>query len=191
MKKETFGQRLRQLREQNNLTLRELADKVNVSYSALGNYERDVREPNIAIIEKLSNLFEVDAGYLLGISPYKNPSNKLVVNDLGLSENSINIIKSIEDENLLNALSMMIEHPKFESLLSNFYRYRHDCKDKATTEKSFKDFYKDLSQYSKDFYGISDAAGYEYLLFQAVERQLEYILDRPKDIVYPNTKDTP
>ncbi len=186
-----FDNRLKQLREERNLSMRQVAIELNLAYTTYVGYENNDREPNSKVLINISKFFDVDVDYLLGISPCKKHANDFVVEDLGLSENSINIIKSLKDKELLDTLSTMIEQPNFISLLSDFKRYRQDCKDKVTTEKSFKSFYNNLSQYGKDFYTVENPTDYEYLLFRAVERQLEYMLNRPKDIIYPNIKDTP
>ena len=66
-----FGQRLRQLRNEKKLSLRELSKKINLSYSALGKYERGEREPDFHTLEKIADFFNVSLDYLLGRSVSK------------------------------------------------------------------------------------------------------------------------
>lgn len=61
-----IGNEIQKLRKLHNLTQAELASKLNVSTSTIGMYESDNREPRIAIILKLSELFSVSTDYLLG-----------------------------------------------------------------------------------------------------------------------------
>lgn len=185
-----FDNRLQQLREEKGLNKKETARQLGIAYTTYVGYEGNEREPNSETLIKISRFFDVDVDYLIGISPCKRHANHIAVGDLGLSENSINILKQLEQEDK-DTLSTMIEHPNFLALLQDFGRYKQDCADKSTTEKSFEEFYNGLSQYGKDFYAVENPTDYEYLLFQSVERQLEYMLNRPKDIIYPNTKDTP
>lgn len=58
--------RIKQLRKKNNLTLRELGQKVNVSKGALSRYEHGVRKPKPAMWEALANFFNVSVPYLKG-----------------------------------------------------------------------------------------------------------------------------
>lgn len=61
-----FGDRLRSLRKEKNLTLRELGKELNISFSALGKYERNENEPDFDTLEKLSKYFDVTIDYLVG-----------------------------------------------------------------------------------------------------------------------------
>ena len=62
----TFGERLRVLRLEKKLTLRELAKELDISFSALGKYERNERQPDFETLEKLADYFNVSIDYLLG-----------------------------------------------------------------------------------------------------------------------------
>ena len=68
----TFGQRIVVLRKQRGLLQKELAEKIGLSPTALNYYEKDKREPNVAMIKKLSNALGVTGNELLGLpSPTK------------------------------------------------------------------------------------------------------------------------
>lgn len=54
------------LRVSSNLTQAELAEKLGVTYSAVSNYERGERVPNIETLETIADYFNVDMNYLLG-----------------------------------------------------------------------------------------------------------------------------
>ena len=58
----TFGDRLRELRKERGMQQRELGDLYNLSSSAIGSYERNLREPTL---ELLSEYFGVSVDYLL------------------------------------------------------------------------------------------------------------------------------
>ena len=64
----TFGQRLKQLRCEHNLTQDELAKSIKISKSSLNMYERDEREPKFETLEAIADYFNVDMDYLLGRS---------------------------------------------------------------------------------------------------------------------------
>ena len=54
--KELFGQRLREQRLKQNLTLEQLAEKANLSPNYVGMVERGLKEPGLATIVKLLNV---------------------------------------------------------------------------------------------------------------------------------------
>lgn len=61
-----FGKRLRNLRKNKKLTLRELGEKLNTSFSLLAMYERGERDPSVDKLELIADFFNVSTDYLLG-----------------------------------------------------------------------------------------------------------------------------
>lgn len=55
----TFGDTVKTLREQKNLTLREVSDFLKIDTSMLGKIEKNNRKPTKQLIEKFSKLFNV------------------------------------------------------------------------------------------------------------------------------------
>lgn len=62
----SLGQRLRAARLKKELTQDAVAAKVGITFQALSNYERDVRDPDTDILTRLASLYGVSADYLLG-----------------------------------------------------------------------------------------------------------------------------
>ena len=58
--------RIKELRNKNNLTLRALGQKVNMSSSRLSQYETGKREPKLETWQKLADFFDVPTSYLQG-----------------------------------------------------------------------------------------------------------------------------
>lgn len=58
--------RLKELRKQKGLTLVELGKEVNLANNTLSRYERGIREPNISMLIKLADYFNVTVDYLIG-----------------------------------------------------------------------------------------------------------------------------
>lgn len=73
----TFGQRLANLREEKGIYQKELAAILNVSPSTVSNYENDVHFPDIEILCKLANYFDVSTDYLLVRTDYRHNLNTL------------------------------------------------------------------------------------------------------------------
>ena len=67
-----FPATLRGLRKRARMTQPELAEKLGVSRSAVSMYECGTREPNFAILEALSRIFDVDMNTLTG-TPTADP----------------------------------------------------------------------------------------------------------------------
>ncbi|AUM92661.1 helix-turn-helix domain-containing protein [Clostridium botulinum] len=61
-----FGDILRELREEKELTQNELGKFLNVSRQAVSSYESEETEPSINNLIKLANIFNVSLDYLLG-----------------------------------------------------------------------------------------------------------------------------
>lgn len=61
-----FKDKLKELREKNNISQRDLADKLNISQATLSNYERGLRQPHSqAEWLSIANYFNVTVGYLM------------------------------------------------------------------------------------------------------------------------------
>ncbi|MFS1133370.1 helix-turn-helix domain-containing protein [Enterococcus hirae] len=64
-----FGDKLKALRNRENMTQKELADLLYLKQSSVSDYENNKSIPNGDIIKKISAIFDVSADYLLDISP--------------------------------------------------------------------------------------------------------------------------
>ena len=69
----TFGNILKKLRQDNNMTQDELARKIDTSRSNIANYENGKNMPSVDILEKIAKLFDCTTDYLLGKSDIRNP----------------------------------------------------------------------------------------------------------------------
>lgn len=61
-----FGDKLRELLELNNLSQKQLGKQLNISPSTIGNYVRNIRQPDHATLLIFANYFNVSVDYLLG-----------------------------------------------------------------------------------------------------------------------------
>ena len=66
---ETFGQRLRKLRNELGISQNDLSKHIGVSKSSVNMYERDEREPGFETLEAIADFFNVNMDYLLGREP--------------------------------------------------------------------------------------------------------------------------
>jgi transcriptional regulator with XRE-family HTH domain len=63
----TFGENLRELREERNLKQKEVADALFISNKMLSSYERNISQPPIDMLIRICEYFQVSADSLLGI----------------------------------------------------------------------------------------------------------------------------
>lgn len=63
-----FPERLKELRNEKNLSQQLLADKLGTSKSSINMYERGEREPGLEMMEAIADFFNVDMDYLHGKS---------------------------------------------------------------------------------------------------------------------------
>lgn len=69
-----FSDRLKELRKANKLSQKALAEAVGMSNTGIQNYELETRIPNVDVVIKLADYFNVSTDYLLGRSD--NPNTK-------------------------------------------------------------------------------------------------------------------
>ncbi|RKI36739.1 XRE family transcriptional regulator [bacterium D16-51] len=106
-----FAHRLRALRQEKNLTQTELAKKMNVAKTTIASYEQGKNEPNLSMLIKIADYFNVSIDYLLGNSDGRIISDQELYDRLGLTDEAICSL-----EQLCN-LSKLNEHNK--KLLKN------------------------------------------------------------------------
>ncbi len=60
-----FGEILRELLEERDISQKEAAEDLNLAASTFGNYVRSVREPDCETLKRIADYFEVSIDYLL------------------------------------------------------------------------------------------------------------------------------
>lgn len=63
-----MGERLKQLRIENGLKLKDVAAALNVTIRSINRYEDGTREPSIDMLVKFCKLYDVSADYLVGLT---------------------------------------------------------------------------------------------------------------------------
>ncbi|MBQ9795420.1 MAG: helix-turn-helix transcriptional regulator [Clostridia bacterium] len=67
---EIFSKRLKELRIGKGLSLRQLANEIQVNNTTIGRWENQLRIPNIIELKKIAQYFNVSADYLLGLQDF-------------------------------------------------------------------------------------------------------------------------
>lgn len=72
----TFGQTIKTLRREANMTQENLADLLSISPQAVSRWETDAAMPDISLLPPLANLFNVTTDHLLGMDTYQKDLRK-------------------------------------------------------------------------------------------------------------------
>lgn len=73
--------RLRQLRQEHNLTQSDVARNLHMSASAYGYYEQGIRDPSTESLQILSQLYSCSVDYLLGLTNVQKQSVSITANN--------------------------------------------------------------------------------------------------------------
>lgn len=65
-----LGQRLKELREENGYTQKQLAEKLGINSVTYLHYEKEQREPPLSLLADLAKFYGVSVDYLLGLTDY-------------------------------------------------------------------------------------------------------------------------
>ena len=95
-----FPNIFKHIREKSGLTQQQLADKLGISRSAVGMYEKGEREPNFETLELIADTFNVDMNYLLG----KKPSTEVIPDTYYFNPETSKIAQEIYDNKELSLL---------------------------------------------------------------------------------------
>ena len=90
--KETFAARLECMRKRKNISLAKLAKEIGVTRASLNRYEIANRTPNIEVLYKLAQYFNVSSDYLIGLTDCKDPKK---CKDTGVCSRLANQLKNI------------------------------------------------------------------------------------------------
>jgi transcriptional regulator with XRE-family HTH domain len=77
----TFGERLKKLRDERNLTQEDIADILSITRPTVAGYETKGKQPDYDKLKKLSEYFGVSIDYLLGITDIRETADKIAKRD--------------------------------------------------------------------------------------------------------------
>lgn len=104
----TFGQKLKQYRGQLNITQKELAEKMNVTFQTISKWESDINEPDFATVRKLAKILNCTIEDLLSDSDEKveavveNPKEEKNIEEI---ENSIEPLPAKKEKGLFHKIT--------------------------------------------------------------------------------------
>lgn len=117
----TIHERIKDLRVEHGLRLKDLEAETGLSSSALGSYETDdTKDITHTAIIKLAKFYGVTADYLLGLTETKRHPNADLA-DLRLSDDMIDVLRKGRVDTAL--LGELVAHPDFMKLLADISIY--------------------------------------------------------------------
>ena len=117
----TIQERIKDLRVERKLTLKELEEQTGLSSSALGSYEADdTKDISHYALIRLAKFYGVTVDYLLGLTETKRHPNADLA-DLRLSDAMIDVLKEGQVDTAL--LGELVTHPDFVKLLADIQIY--------------------------------------------------------------------
>lgn len=81
--------RLKQLREERDITQQQLADVLSCSQQSINNYENNGTQPDIEMLCKMADFFETSVDELLGHANVQNPHSLAKYEDNTEKENKL------------------------------------------------------------------------------------------------------
>lgn len=134
--KNNLPARYRELREEKNLTIKELSQKINCNEKTISFYENGDRELSIGTLQKYADFFNVSTDYLLGITDIRSSDidRKKICEMTGLSGEALNWLIYAREESVngrtmyrlaILALCHLLTNVQGYEILSDIYDYIH------------------------------------------------------------------
>ena len=73
----TLGQKLKKLRTDKNLTQKDLADQLHVTFQTISKWENDENEPDISTLKELAKLYDCSVDYLISEDEHEQPKEEI------------------------------------------------------------------------------------------------------------------
>jgi transcriptional regulator with XRE-family HTH domain len=101
-KTESFGEHIRTLREEAGLTLKSVAQQINIDTSLLAKIERNERQPTKLIIKEVAEYFKVNEkelqnNFLSDQIAYKILDQKADLSILKVAEEKVKYLKTVQN----------------------------------------------------------------------------------------------
>lgn len=89
-----MGNRIRELRKERHMTMKQLGEKLGLAESTVSQYETGKRSPDNETLLKLGEIFGVTVGYILGAEEKEKPTP---VSESGIEESREQFMKAAEE----------------------------------------------------------------------------------------------
>lgn len=106
-----FNDRLLELRKESGLNQKECAESLNAEKSKYNKWETGANRPDYETVCKIADHYNVTTDYLLGHSDARHVENQSVIEDLQLTDQSIQAIKDMKDRPIHSMAKQQKELP--------------------------------------------------------------------------------
>jgi transcriptional regulator with XRE-family HTH domain len=113
-----LGQKIKQLRNERDLSLERLAQNINVAKSMLWKYEKDQATPSADIIKRIAAFFGVSTDYLLFDNTEKENISKITDKQLLRQFEEVDKMETEKRELIKRLISMAINEDKIKKMVS-------------------------------------------------------------------------
>ncbi len=110
-KKETFGDRLRLLRNRLRRNQETIANDLGISRARYSHYENNHVEPDLDLLKKIAEYYDVTVDYLLGRSFHENLSEEMTLDEQ--VEELYKILQSMPEEEREDVKKQILTYAKF------------------------------------------------------------------------------
>lgn len=118
-----IGQKIKELRQEHNLTQEELAEQLGVSFQAVSRWENSVTFPDITMLPIIANMFDVTTDYLLDMDSYKKDDDlKKIIEQNDILANQGKIKE--QEKLLLEALKKYPNNWDLKSRILGIYHFQ-------------------------------------------------------------------
>lgn len=116
-----LSKRLKQLRIENNMYQKDVAQKIGITESGYGYYEQGKRIPDSIMLNKIAFLYKVSTDYLLGNTDIKKPESLTIDEELQQLLNDPDTLVAFKDFNNLSDADKqeIINYIKFKKQQNN------------------------------------------------------------------------
>ena len=107
----TFAEIITVLREKTGKKRQETANALGISRASLEYYEKGKRKPDIEVLAKFADYFDVSADYLIGRTDARTTDKKLrfVCDYLGLTEKTVELLRASQQKAKIEKLIEIME----------------------------------------------------------------------------------
>lgn len=117
-----FAERLKQLRNEQNITQSQLALKLGLTNKSISAYEKGTSTPSIETLHKIADYFHVSIDFLTGYSDTPNALN--AAHEFNINEKTVDIIKHLSNIHMAEDIfSDLLQEPFFIECLEYLFVY--------------------------------------------------------------------
>ncbi len=153
----TFGEIIRKLRRDADLTQERLAEILSISPQAVSRWETDMAMPDVSLLPALANLFDVTTDYLLGVDLTKKRENIYKIEERANGEFDLRTEEAWERgiQILRDGLKLYPENPDLKHTLA----LRLLCTHRIDKEARKQD-YLEMNRICEELLASPDVKGY-------------------------------